>query len=71
LFHAQRVGQTLPKIQELAMKMTICDGMGHPMKPKHYATLDDNYELDLVDKITVFITMLLLVAGIVYATFGG
>jgi hypothetical protein len=53
------------------MKMTICDGMGHPMKPKHYATLDDNYELDLVDKITVFITMLLLVAGIVYATFGG
>jgi hypothetical protein len=27
--------------------------------------------LDAVDKATVFITMLLLVAGIVYATFGG
>jgi hypothetical protein len=53
------------------MKHIIRDGMGHPMKPKHYAILDDNYELDLVDKATVFITMLLLVAGIVYATFGG
>jgi hypothetical protein len=53
------------------MKMIIRDGMGHPIKSKHYATFDNGYELDAVDKATVFITMLLLVAGIVYATFGG
>jgi hypothetical protein len=53
------------------MKMTICDGMGHPMKPKHYATFDNNYELDLVDKATVAVTMLLIVAGSLFALFGG
>jgi hypothetical protein len=55
--------------------LTVCNGTGKPVKPKSYNTFDntfDNgYELDAVDKATVFITMLLLVAGIVYATFGG
>jgi hypothetical protein len=51
--------------------LTVCNGTGKPVKSKHYATFDNNYELNAVDKATVFITMILLVAGIVYATFGG
>jgi hypothetical protein len=55
--------------------LTVCNGTGKPVKPKIYSTFNDtfdsNYELDAVDKATVFITMFVLVAGIVYATFGG
>jgi hypothetical protein len=51
--------------------LTVCNGTGKPVKPKIYNTFDNGYELDAVDKAIVFITMLTIVLGIVYATFGG
>lgn len=53
------------------MKMTICDGMGKPMRPKQYSTFDDNYELDFTDKAVAYLTGFALVGGIVLAFFGG
>jgi hypothetical protein len=51
--------------------LTVCNGAGKPVKLKRFATFDNNYELSALDKATVFITMLTIVLGIVYATFGG
>lgn len=55
--------------------LTVCNGTGKPVNPKIYNTFDntfDNgYELNAVDKATVFITMFVLVAGILFALFGG
>jgi hypothetical protein len=51
--------------------LTVCNGTGKPVKPKSYNTFDNGYELDAVDKAIVFITMMLLVAGSLFALFGG
>lgn len=51
--------------------LKICDGAGKPLNFPRLYSFDVNYKLTLLDKAAAFISIALLIAGIVYATFAG
>ncbi len=51
--------------------LPICDGMGHPSRPKQYSIFDDNYELDFTDKAIAYLVGFVLVTGVLIGLLGG